>query len=185
MEPMGDDEAAAAWLSITQAMKDNPASVGQAKFIIRMAKRMLQPLPEGCTDLLAAQQPVITLDSLDGITYYVTTGNPLFTGKPGCNKLISFVYLNMDDGFRIKWRNLTGREQYEWYRAYDRCNGTHLRVAAETRGLRGTNINAITDQASLTRAMENSPSLARRRSPNHIIPQHEWDDVRMDLFGDD
>ena len=61
MEPMGNDEAAAAWLSITQAMKDNPASVGQAKFIIRLAKRMVQPLPEGCMQLLAAQQPAIHL----------------------------------------------------------------------------------------------------------------------------
>ena len=146
---------------------------------------MVQPLPEGCTDLLAAQQPAIPLESLDSITYYVTTGNPLFTGKPGCNKFISFVYLNMDDGFRVKWYNLTGREQYEWYRAYERSNGTHLRNVAETRGLRGTNVNDITDQVSLTRAMENSPSLATRYPQGHVISPQEWDDVRVNLFGED
>ena len=91
----------------------------------------------------------------------------------------------MDDGHRVKWYNLTGREQYEWYDAYNRSNKTHLRNEAETRGLRGTNLNDITDQVSLVAAMDRSPSLAHRHPHAHVIPQHQWNDVVQDLFGDD
>ena len=69
--------------------------------------------------------------------------------------------------------------------AYERSNGTHLRHEAETRGLRGTNLNDITDRASLTVAMDHSPSLATRYPQGHVIPQQQWDDVRVDLFGED
>lgn len=89
----------------------------------------------------------------------------------------------MDDVAREKWYNLTGREQYEWYRAWERANRTHLRAGAETKGLRGTDLSRITTQAELNTAMTFSPSLSRRERPTgHLVTQHDWDEVRNRLF---
>ena len=118
-----------------------------------------------------------------GTTFYITPGSGLFEGFRASHKLISFVYTNMDDNSREKWYNLTGREQFEWYRTWERAGRTHLRVPNETIGLRGTDLNRIKSQSDLNDAMIFSPSLGRRRRPtNHPVTQNDWDEVVNRLF---
>ena len=88
--------------------------------------------------------------------------------------LISFVYENMDNGYRIQWPDLTGREQGEWIARWEDSNRDYQRAAALTRGLRGTDIDALQTRAAVVAAMRNSPSLARRRPNNHVISEDDW-----------
>ena len=86
----------------------------------------------------------------------------------------------MDTGHRVKWYNMTGREQWEWYDAWVDQDQTHLRVESETRGLIGTDPGRILTIQALNMAMDRSPSLAGRRPANLIfadgnaLTDQEW-----------
>ena len=88
----------------------------------------------------------------------------------------------MDHGHRVRWYDLTGREQYEWYEAWMDNNRTHLGVEAETRGLRGTHPARIPETvAGIQAAIERSLTAVRHRPVGHVIPQNQWDDVSRRL----
>ena len=79
----------------------------------------------------------------------------------------------MDPGHEVKWYNMTGLEQYEWFRKY--CEGGKTDAwLANTVGLRGTDLSRLDTQASLNAAMAYSPSLSRRRPANHAIAAGNW-----------
>lgn len=118
-----------------------------------------------------------------GTTFYIAPGSGLFEGFRASHKFIAFLFANMDDNACEKWYNMTGREQYEWYRAWERAGRTHLRTPDKTIGLRGTDLNRIKTQADLNNAMIFSPSLGRRNRPTgHAVTQDEWDDIRKRLY---
>jgi len=156
-------------------------STNAALGIAYLALRVGQTVPDGC-ELLLEQSGVAV--PKECVTYYVTPGGPLFTGKPGCDQFISFLFENMDNPDRVEWKKLTGQEQYEWYMAWTGADCSHMRHEPATRGLRGTNLARITDAANLEEAMIRSPSLADRDRPqNHVVPDADWANTRRNLFG--
>ena len=104
----------------------------------------------------------------------MVAGNFVLCNYQDGSRLISFVYENMDDGHRISWPDLTGREQGEWIARWEDCGRDFRRHEDMTRGLRGTNINTLQDRASVQAAMRMSPSLSRRRPANHVVAEDDW-----------
>lgn len=162
---------------IPNAIKDNPNNGEAAKAISLLAQNARQATPQGC-------QPAIgNGEAQPGpLTYYMAPGSPLFTGKTHGSKFIAFLHENMDLNHRVRWYDLTGREQYEWYSCWNNLGRPYRRIANETRGLRGTDLADLTDVASVTVAMARSPSLSRRRPVAHAVPNAAWDDVARALF---
>lgn len=80
---------------------------------------------------------------------------------------------NMDPGHECKWYNMTGLEQYEWFRKYCEGGKTDARLA-NTVGLRGTDLSHLDSQEALHAAAVYSPSLSRRRPDNHPIDAASW-----------
>jgi len=75
----------------------------------------------------------------------------------------------MDAGHCVKWYDLTGYKQYEWFDCWGRLGHPFLRVENETHGLCDTNLNCITDVAGVQKAMITSPTLAHCHPANHGI----------------
>ena len=172
------DGARVLWNMITPARKNAPANREAAYWLALLAKIAERDPTPGMLDEIPNAG-----DKSFGVKFYVAPGSPLFEGFRSSHKFIAFVFTNMDDNSRVKWYNLTGREQYEWYRAWERAGRTHLAAPNETIGLHGTDLNRITNQAELNAAMLFSPSLGRRTRPaNHAVTQHDWDEVRQRLF---
>ena len=83
----------------------------------------------------------------------------------------------MDDAHRVVWQDLTGLQQFEWYRAWTSTDGTHLRNVPATNGLRGTDparLNATNIEAAILR----SPSLRDRRPPAAVITNAAFDQAQ-------
>ena len=97
--------------------------------------------------------PAIVCKVVQNITCYMSPGLPIFTNAGDSNKFISFVFVNMDGPHRVQWGELTGREQFEWYAAWERADRTYTRVVNETGGLCGTDLASITTQAMLDAAV--------------------------------
>lgn len=176
MNPMPVGRALLAYNAIPQATKDNPGNPDLADAIAMLARNAGQQIPPGCQQLLPNGQPTI-----EELACIVTPGSPIILGRGASSRYIMFLYQNTDTGYRIKYYNMTGREQYEWHDAWVRCGRTHIRVEAETRGLRGTDLNVITTAAQLQAALVRSPSLADRRPANHNIADPQWNNVRRNL----
>ena len=120
------------------------------------------------------------------VTVYQSVGGITLIGKESVPKLISFVYKNMDPSpHRVKWYNLTGREQCEWIEVWMELGQPHDRRANQTLGLRGTDILRIHTEAVLQQAMERSPTLVSRRPPEHPeLTQEQFTTVNRNLFPD-
>ena len=98
---------------IPQATQDAPQTADKAKAISILCTHADRPTPAACSLLLpqgaAKVEPFIQ---------FIAPGSPLFVGKIYGNKFISFLWFNMDAGHRVKWYDLTGREQWEWYEVH-------------------------------------------------------------------
>lgn len=166
------------WNTIPQATKNQPPNAHVAYQLCLLAKIAGQD----ATPRMRHFVPNFDRANF-GKTFYVAPGSALFEGFRASHRFIAFLFVNMDDVARVKWYNMTGREQYEWYRAWERAGRTHTRVTNETDGLKGTDLARITTQAELTAAMIRSPSLGRRHRPNgHAIIQADWDETVQRLF---
>ena len=176
---MTQDVATIIFNSISDAVKNNPPDAATAAAVHQVAVLAGAITPDGCARLLG---PNIDA-AIPGVKVFIAPGGGLLMSKLDGNKFISFLNTNQDNGHRIEWCEMTGREQYEWYQAFINSGKTHLRHAANTRGLRGTNLNAITTQAGLTQAFTNSPSARSRRPANHVVPDAGWENVARALFG--
>lgn len=167
------------WNLIPAAAKNNPHDANVARHLALLANNAnVEPTP-GIIALVPR-----AADKSFGTKFYIAPGSGLFEGMRASHRFIAFVYVNMDDNVREKWYNLTGREQFEWYRAWERANRTHLRNAAATKGLRGTDLRRITTTAELGAVLTRSPSLGRRERPTgHPINQNDWNGVVRRLFG--
>ena len=177
-ETFTTDGARTIWNMIPDARKNNPGNRNTAYQLALLAKNAnVDPTP-GMTRLIPN-----AADKGFGQSFYVAPGSGLFEGLRASHRFISFVHTNQDDISREKWFNMTGREQFEWYRAWERAGRTHLRNEAETNGLRGTDLGRITTRQELNNAMVLSPSLGRRGRPNgHAVNQNDWDEITARLF---
>jgi hypothetical protein len=155
---------------IPDAVKDNPASPAIANAVGLIAEHAGRTIPDGCADAL--QNGRVESST---VSYYWTPAGPIVEGIAAANKFICFLYRNMDRDYRIKWYNLTGREQWEWYRCWISCGRDHNRREPETRGLAGTDLHRIVNRHELEAALTVSPSLAERRRPSgHTIEDRRW-----------
>ena len=82
-----------------------------------------------------------------GLKTYAVLGAPhFFDNVKATEKFIMFFWNNTDKGHRLKWNDLTGKEQEDWIKLF-RSNGeTHTRLPdADTNGFKGTNPGRVTD----------------------------------------
>ena len=173
MTPIPTEDARRCWALIPQATKDQPGDVDTTKALWRLALNAAESPTQGMRDALrAANEP-----APEGVTFYIAPGSPLFDGPILSNKFISYLYLNMDVGHRVKWYDLTGREQYEWYENWVNSGRAYVRMEAETLGLRGTDLARIPDLPALETVMPRTPSLAGRRPPTHPVSADNWRDT--------
>jgi len=164
------------WNALPDEIKTTPGSPAMACVLSKVASVAGETVPPTVTAALNGDE----VDA-DGVLVVLTPGSPFMFGRNDANKLISFVYLNMDKGrHRVRWSKLTGEEQYEWYKAWVAANKGYERVTA-TVGLRGTDLGRITDTVGLEAAMQVSPSMKDRRPDTHQINEDEWKGVAREL----
>ena len=181
METMSTQEAAAVFAVVPDNDKNAPGSYHLAMGISKLASNAADNTPAGCGRRIrqGGGEPA-------PCRFYCAIGGKLYTTFAEANKAIAFIYVNMDQGFRVQWNDLTGHEQWEWLECYERNGKTHTRVA-DSVGLRGTDIGRLHTAQEVENAMLRSPSLNRRRPNNHAVTQAEWDAaneaVNRVLFG--
>ena len=168
-------EARVLWNALPDGVKTAPVTADRAGVLAKVAKIAGQTVPPECEALVEG-----TDVETDPVLIVLSPGSPLMFGRVDSNKFISFLYLNMDRGHRIKWAKFSGEEQYEWYDAWVRADKTYERVP-ETVGLRGTNLTRITTAEALEASMRHSPSLMRRRPVNHTVAADEWEGTAREL----
>jgi hypothetical protein len=161
---MNQEEALLLWPMILDAAKNNPGGVPLASLISKIAQLAEVPIPPGCLTALAGVEP-----KPDPAVVYCTFGGPLVVGHTIAPKFISFLFLNMDNGHHMKWTDMTGLQQYEWFEAWKHCSCTHQHHEDETHGLAGTNLSILNEPTALEAAMMMSPSLGKHRPDGHPI----------------
>ena len=164
------------WDTIEDNAKDAPPDVATAKIISKVAQIADVATPQGCLDELQNEE-----EEPDPVVCLLCPGSPMFFGKKISAKFISYLYLNMDPQTRVKWPDLTGREQYEWYEAWLRSGRGYERDVVNTRGLCGTDMGRIPDLPALETAMTHAASVAKRRPDNHVIGEDVWSDAARRL----
>ena len=172
IEGFDQETARALFRLIPAGSKNQPANEHEALGIAKLARMADRGVPEGCEEFLMAQTPSIPVPE-SKVTNYTIPGGFWFVRDSDPNTFIVFMSNNMDPGHEVKWYNMTGLEQYEWFRKYCEGGKTDVRIA-NTVGLRGTDLSRLTDQAALDAAAKYSPSLSRRRPPNHAIAAANW-----------
>lgn len=109
MDPMSTKSARIVKRMITgEAWEAAPGSVDKAKAIGQLATNCGIGPPLATAEILEGQKV-----PTPSVTYYNCIGGFIVEGKDVIPKFISFVYWNMDPGHRIKWPDLTGRQQCE------------------------------------------------------------------------
>jgi len=180
---MAQGPAAALFNKLPAMLKNHPGDTDTAIAISQLAQYAQQPTPDGCAAYFTRHHVAPPAAS----TIYVAPGGFIFDCVTHSNNFIRFLDANQDNGHRVRWRMMTGMEQMEWYRAFERCQHTHLRVPHETLGLRGTNIHLLTTRNELHQAAEEiAPSLltpTRIPAPadNHPVDAQQWRHVRRNL----
>jgi hypothetical protein len=168
MQPLTQVDADNLYRAIPEDIKNDPQDANLARAISLLGQNAGRGTPPGCKRLLpndqAEQEPV---------TYYLSPGSPIFKEKSQGVQFIAFVNVNMDDTHAVKWYDLTGREQFEWFTCWNDNNKTYQRVDGSL-GLRGTDPDRITTRDELRAAMTRSPGLARRRPRGHSVRRDDW-----------
>jgi len=176
MHGLNQAEALIVWNNLTDEIKTGPGNAATAIVLSKIASVAEVVVPQAVTTLVPDDTP-----DAEGVLYIITPGSPVILGKRDANKFISFLYLNMDNRpHRVKWSELTGEEQYEWYTVWLNHGKSHLRIP-ETVGLRGTNLDNITTIDALETAMGLTPSLKRRRTNTHALTEAEWTATKQRL----
>ena len=169
MTPLSQAAAEYLFVSLPANVRDDPGNAQRAGYVAQLAHNAGRMAPAGCATLL----PDHGIPDA-GVTIYWSPGSAIFTGRTDASKFASFVSRNMDEGYFIAWKHLTGEEQWEWTEAWRRAGKTHVRVENETRGLAGTDLGLLTTVANVRAAMVVSPSLSRRRPAQHPVNAADW-----------
>ena len=171
MKPLSEEDADTVLNMVPPVLRNNPGTPQRANALYRLSKQAnVDP-----TVRMALQADAEVRRDEGTLMWYVSPGGSIIKGQSNANKLIAFVNSNMHRNYWTKWYDMTGREQQEWVRAWNRANQTHLQNVNFTRGLRGTDLGALNNQVTLAQGMTNSPSLADRRPDNHPLGQDVWD----------
>jgi len=173
---MTQEEAAALWTEISDNAKNNPGTVMLATVVSKTAQLAEKRVPAGCLAMLNGVEP-----KPEPVSVACTLGGPIVIGHTIAPKFISFLFLNMDNNSRVKWTELTGQQQYEWYEAWERCECTYERVENQTRGLMGTDVTTLTTPHAIEDAMLLSPSLGKRRPDAHPVDEDTWNEMAKRL----
>jgi hypothetical protein len=183
MSPIPSASAKIIWDLIDDNVKLNPANRQQAVALHQLANNA----GYGPTTGMNREIPhdVVVRDCFP-VTIYQSVGGIMILGKESVPKFISFVYKNMDPSpHRVKWYDLTGREQCEWIEVWMELGQPHDRRADMTVGLRGTDVLRIHTEAALQQAMQRSPTLVNRRPANHPdLTEDQFDNCNRQLFPD-
>ena len=177
MQPPTRLQANDIWDQVPNEVKDDPPNARVANALAVLANNAGVRVPDAIANVAI---PRVRDNTVTAVTHYCAPGSIQFTGLLNAKKFIAFLHANMDDGSRIKWYDMTGRQQWEWYQAWLNSAQTHLRTENNTRGLKGTDLTVLVNVDQLRDAMLRSPSLARYPKPNHI-PQNRWNAARNGL----
>ncbi len=181
LNSLSTESAVILWNLVPTGFKTNPTTP-QAKAATQLALNAGVEVPDECADRLGNNLP-----GAAPVQMYVAPGSYFFEDEEDAAKFIVFVYNNMDEDHRTKWKKMTGQERHEWHMAYVNCGRVWHRVLPRnTRGLRGTDLDDIQTQQELRRAALVSPSVSRRRPQQHNINNQEWlNGSRRGLFRDE
>ena len=171
-------QAAAIFAALTPESKAKPGNVTTALGIAKVALFAERNIPDGVATFLAAQH--VPVPRQDKFQDYITIGGLILKTKKEGNNFMLFLDNNMDPNVRVFSWELTGREQHEWYKAFQRAGKATVRVA-DTVGLRGTDLTRLTTAAEVNAAVRFSPTLARRRPDNHAVSANDWPQVQRML----
>jgi len=160
------DHALRIFDAVPDDIKDDPINVELAMALALLGNNAGRGVPSGCARLLPNTSAYMCTT-----TVFTAPGSRILTGSD-TDKLISFVYNNMDEGHYKQWGDLTGHQQGEWITAWIRNQRTHLR-RDDTKGLAGTNLTTLNTGDLLAAAAALSPTLAERIPLNHTVPVGE------------
>lgn len=168
------ESARICWDGLREDWLHHPQSAEEAVAYFRLAKFAgVDSIPEAVTQYLSnndiPRPPTVVWD--------ISPGVPKFTTETDSKRFIAFLASNMDPAHAVQVPDMTLREIWEWFEAYVRCGRTHQRRADETRGLRGTDMGAITNNDQLRAAIARSPTASRRRPANHAIAEDDWNRI--------
>lgn len=164
------------WELIPQPLKDAPANQREAMGYYMIARGAGIPdgnIPLGIMNMVPVEGQAGYEEMIGRI---VTAGCGLVEGTLDPKKFVSFLHTNMDEGYRKRWNQMTGRQQYEWFSAWRNSGRTHVRNEGNTLGLVGTDPRRITTRPQLIECLRRSPSLRRRRNRNHQFTVQQWNE---------
>ena len=163
---------------IAEEHLEHPPGAASARALAKIYMNAAMEPPQAVSDELPA--PVDPAE----VQYAINPGGPIIESITLSSKFITFCRVNQD-GRPVKWADMTGQEQWDWYTVWKtKCGCGWTRNEEHTRGLRGTSLTRIPDQNALTVAMETAPSLRKRKRPDdHTITAEQWDGVKQ-LFAD-
>jgi len=187
MQGMHVDPAQALLDAIPAALKNAPGNRHLATAISHVADYAGQPRPDGCVAFF--RNAHVPLPPPPKTTEYLTPGGIIFPNIVQAENFIRFLDANMWGApRRVRWRDMTGKERFEWYKAYKAADYTHLRVEQFTLGLRGTDVRLITTRQELVAAARRSPSLVSperiQEREGHVLANNHWTHAQRALpFG--
>ncbi len=178
VSPIRQDLAQALFAALPDDFKTDPQTIEAAEAVAVLALYADRQCPQRAADVCNASNVRPTK-----LTYYCTPGSPILISKSDSGRLISFIFKNTTPHDRVKWYDMTGREQFEWYEAWKANGKTHdvTNNPDSVLGLRGTDISTISTADQLTAALTVSPTLATRRPADHTLDQPTWNNARRSL----
>ena len=171
-------EAEAVFAQIPQAVKDHPVDSNTALGISKIALLAGDYPPDGCVNFLRTQVPPVTLPSKTRDVPVCAPGGFFLHTKTDCDNFILFLDANMDAPHHVKWRDMTGEEQFEWHQAFQRAGKRPARLA-DTVGLRGTDLGRLHTRQEVVTAANLSNSLTKRRPAGHAVNNAHWPRPRV------
>ena len=179
MDPLREDYAKACLNSIPEAER-SPADLTTAMAIQQLSAQAAESAPDGLRGVLNGKQ----CSTPAPCTWYHIPGGVYFESKKDMRTFAIFFYRNQDKP-RVKWQELTGLEQWEWFKGWEANGKTHARCADATLGLRGTKLKRITNEEQLQKAILCSPSAKKRRPVDHTIGEDVWKRMKTGDESDD
>ena len=172
------ERAVAVFNALPDAAKTTPGDTDLALGIAQIAQYARVNIPTGCMTALANHTPPI--DAPEKHQDYIAIGGIICRTKKDAHNFMKFVDINMHDDYRAAWGDLTGREQHEWWKAWQAAGTPTVAIPATT-GLRGTDLSALTAE-ELRPLARIYPTLGQRRPADHAVPADQWPRVRRRIF---
>lgn len=167
------------WNHLPPNHKANPPSEDAAMAYAQIADAAGIEIPQSIRD----QLPAPGSDNYQ--EFFVTVLSPGSMVIPGAMKIkqfIVFIWVNTVPQFRMRYSDMTGREQYEWTEAWKHSSEGFHQNEQRTLGLVGTDLHSIRTSKQLRDCLNRSPSLRNRRPRHHILSKSKWEQAAVDVF---